>query len=63
MANVPWSSLEIEDLAFERIDSERFDVQFDLNLEAREQDGGLVLSWLYNGNLFDGWRMEQMARH
>ena len=35
----------------------------DLEVHAWEQGGEIRLVWLYNRDLFDGWRMEQMARH
>jgi amino acid adenylation domain-containing protein len=38
-------------------------VRYDLELHAWEKDSELVLSWLYNRDLFDRWRMEQMASH
>jgi pristinamycin I synthase-3/4 len=38
-------------------------VRFDLEIHAWETDGTLELIWLYNRDLFDAWRIEQMARH
>jgi non-ribosomal peptide synthetase component F len=38
-------------------------VRFDLELHALEREGQLELFWLYNRDLFDRWRIEQMARH
>ena len=40
-----------------------FRVRFDLEVHAFECDGGVELFWLYNRDLFDRWRVEQMARH
>ena len=37
--------------------------RFDLQLHAIEREGGLELSWVYNRDLFDRWRIEQMAHH
>src|SRR5208282_4079144 len=37
--------------------------RFDLELHAIERDGGLELSWVYKRDLFDRWRIEQMAHH
>jgi hypothetical protein len=34
-----------------------------LEVHAFEREGDIWLYWLYNRDLFDGWRMEQMARH
>ena len=38
-------------------------VRFDLEVHAWEQSGEMGLYWVYKRDLFDGWRMEQMARH
>ena len=38
-------------------------VRFDLELHAFEREGQLELFWLYNRDLFERWRIEQMARH
>ena len=37
-------------------------VRFDLVMHALEGDGKVGFSWLYNRDLFDRWRVEQMAR-
>ena len=42
---------------------EELRVRFDLELVAAESNGELKLFWVYNRDLFDGWRIEQMARH
>jgi len=38
-------------------------VRFDLEVHAFERGGEITVHWLYNRDLFDRWRMEQMARH
>jgi amino acid adenylation domain-containing protein len=38
-------------------------VRFDLEVHAWEAGGEIGLSWLYNRDLFDRWRIEQMVRH
>jgi amino acid adenylation domain-containing protein len=38
-------------------------VHFDLEVHAVERQGVLELYWLYNRDLFDRWRMQQMAQH
>ncbi len=38
-------------------------VRHDLEVHARESSGELELYWTYNRDLFDRWRIEQMARH
>ena len=37
-------------------------VRFDLEVHVWESSQGARISWLYNRDLFDRWRMEQMAR-
>lgn len=38
-------------------------IRFDLEVHATEHPGGVVFDWLYDRDLFDPWRVEQMARH
>src|ERR1041384_3751276 len=38
-------------------------VRLDLEFNVMEQAGELHLVWVYKRDLFDRWRMEQMARH
>ncbi|HYP26349.1 MAG TPA: amino acid adenylation domain-containing protein, partial [Blastocatellia bacterium] len=38
-------------------------VRFDLEVYAWDTEGRINFRWLYNRDLFDRWRMEQMARH
>ena len=38
-------------------------VRFDLELHAIEREGAVDLSWFYKCDLFDSWRIEQMAGH
>ena len=40
-----------------------FKVRFDLEAHCFEEDNGLECVWLYNRDLFDAWRIEQMLRH
>ena len=38
-------------------------VRFDLEINAREENGQLRCRWLYNRGLFEAWHIEQMAEH
>jgi amino acid adenylation domain-containing protein len=38
-------------------------VRFDLELQAWDQDGQIKCLWIYNRDLFDPWRIEQMSSH
>jgi amino acid adenylation domain-containing protein len=51
-------------LRMEPVSSGTLRVRFDLEVHAEEEeDGQLRVMWLYNRDLFDSWRIEQMARH
>ena len=43
--------------------SDELRIRFDLEVHATEHPGGMVFDWLYDRDLFDPWRLEQMARH
>ncbi len=38
-------------------------IRYDLEVHAWEVDGRMQVIWVYNRDLFDAWRIEQMARH
>ena len=38
-------------------------VRFDLEIHGWDVGGQLELTWMYNRDLFDAWRIEQMAQH
>src|SRR5262245_56510717 len=63
LQNAPQVAQAIEGLEIEPLAGDELRVRCDLELHARERDGELTLSWLYNRDLFDRWRIEQMARH
>ena len=50
--------MEVEPLV-----SDELRIRFDLEVHATEHPGRVVFDWLYDRDLFDPWRMEQMARH
>jgi amino acid adenylation domain-containing protein len=59
-----WTIGELEDcLELELMEIENGTAKFDLILTIKEEPGGLELRFAYSANLFDSWRMEQMARH
>src|ERR1700728_1012556 len=63
LQNAPWSSQQLRGLHVDALTPPELRVRVDLELHAREQQGQLVLEWLYKRGLFDRWRIEQMARH
>jgi acyl carrier protein len=65
LQNAPWGLQEMKGLEIEPTEIARKDlrVRFDLEVHAFEREGRIGLYWLYNRDLFDGWRIEQMAGH
>jgi amino acid adenylation domain-containing protein len=63
LQNAPVEMHKLTGLEVERIRGHRLTVRFDLELHAVEQDGGIEFNWIYNPDLFDRWRIEQMGRH
>ena len=63
LQNAPMESQRLKGLEVGAIGSEELRVRFDLELHAIERGEEIGLYWLYNKDLFDRWRMEQMARH
>ncbi|HET6315092.1 MAG TPA: amino acid adenylation domain-containing protein, partial [Chloroflexota bacterium] len=63
LQNAPWEPPQMQALEVEHVAGDELRVRFDLEVHAWERDGHLGVSWLYNRDLFDRWRMEQMAGH
>ena len=61
--NNPASSRALEGLEVEVLDDPEPRARFDLEIYAWEREERLDLYWVYNRDLFDGWRIEQMAAH
>src|SRR5258708_1249883 len=61
--NAPMGTQTFKGLTVEPEPGEGMHTHFDLQLQAMERDGEIVFYWMYNRDLFDGWRMERMARH
>ncbi len=61
--NAPAATPALKGLAAEPMAADELRVPFDLAVFIREHDQGISIAWQYNRNLFDRWRMEQMARH
>ena len=57
------NDLSLRDLEVSRLSSTSQRVRFDLEVHGFEHEEGLDLMWVYNRDLFDAWRIEQMARH
>jgi pristinamycin I synthase-3/4 len=63
LQNTPGGRQTLAGLQIEPIAGDETAVRFDLEVHAEEAGGGLQLSWVYNRDRFDRWRIEQMARH
>ena len=61
--NAPWESQRMKGLEVEPVGGGELRVRYDLEVHTWERGGQIGLYWLYNRDLFDRWRMEQMARH
>lgn len=63
LQNAPEHALRLPGLKITALNSDELRVRHDLEIHAREHEGQLDIFWLYNRDLFDRWRMEQMVRH
>ncbi|WP_254063912.1 condensation domain-containing protein, partial [Granulicella sp. S190] len=63
LQNAPGGSPAFSGLSAEPIAGGDLRVRFDLEVHAFESDGTLHLHWVYGRDLFDRWRIEQMAHH
>ena len=63
LQNAPDYPLRLAGLKVTPVSQDELRVRHDLEVHAREQGGRLEIFWLYNRDLFDPWRMEQMAAH
>jgi amino acid adenylation domain-containing protein/non-ribosomal peptide synthase protein (TIGR01720 family)/FkbM family methyltransferase len=63
LQNAPTAPQALQGLEVESVTHGEARVRFDLELHVVERDGGADLLWVFNRDLFDGWRIEQMADH
>ncbi|HEY7403991.1 MAG TPA: amino acid adenylation domain-containing protein, partial [Candidatus Angelobacter sp.] len=63
LQNAPIGAQQLKGLEVEPLKVGGLLLHFDLELHAWERNGRLELHWVYNPDLFDSWRIEQMARH
>jgi len=63
LQNASWESQGLKGLEIEPVGGRDLRVRFDLEVHAWHGEGKGGLYWLYNRDLFDRWRIEQMARH
>jgi amino acid adenylation domain-containing protein len=63
LQNAPWDPQQMKGLQLRPAERSEHQVRFDLEVTAWEEADQIGIGWLYNRDLFDGWRIEQMARH
>ena len=63
LQNAPNAAQDLKELQVEPVAADEPRVRIDLEVHAVERDQVLDLYWLYSSDLFDPWRMEQMAGH
>src|SRR5947209_2768833 len=61
--NAPSDLPQFDGVQVEPITGGELRVRFDLEVHAWEHQGQITFYWIYNRDLFDRWRMEQMAAH
>jgi amino acid adenylation domain-containing protein len=61
--NVPSVAQQLPGLRINSVIADDLRLRFDLEVHASEIEGKLDIAWLYNRDLFDRWRIEQMSRH
>src|SRR5215831_16305073 len=61
LQNAPRVARRMKGLEIVGMRGDELRVHLDLEVNAVEQSGGIGFSWMYNRDLFERWRMEQMA--
>jgi amino acid adenylation domain-containing protein/non-ribosomal peptide synthase protein (TIGR01720 family) len=63
LQNAPWTPQRLKGLEVEIVRREGLKVRYDLEAHVHERESEIAFYWLYNRDLFERWRIEQMARH
>src|SRR5262249_34576876 len=61
--NAPMGTHQLKGLEIEPVMKEHLQVRFDIELQIFEEEGELWIHWMYKRDLFDEWRIRQMAAH
>ena len=61
--NAPWVVERMKGLEIEQVGGEEHKVRFDLEAHVWEGEEEIRIYWLYNRDLYNRWRIEQMGRH
>ncbi|HEY6351410.1 MAG TPA: amino acid adenylation domain-containing protein [Candidatus Angelobacter sp.] len=62
LQNIRWQAPELSGMKVEPVRSKEVRTYFDLELYAQERESQIEIRWVYNRNLFEHSRMEQMTR-
>lgn len=62
LQNMRWQAPELSGMKVEPVRSKEVRTYFDLELYAQERENQIEIRWVYNRNLFERSRMEQMTR-
>ncbi|MBO0784328.1 MAG: amino acid adenylation domain-containing protein, partial [Ktedonobacteraceae bacterium] len=63
LQNAPRVVERMRGLELEPVMGDELRVRFDMTVHVQESEAEIGLYWVYNRDLFDRWRMEQMGRH
>jgi amino acid adenylation domain-containing protein len=63
LQNAPAAAQALKGLEVSPLGGEELRTRFDLEVYAWEREGEIECYWVYNRDLFDRWRIEQMVRH
>jgi amino acid adenylation domain-containing protein len=63
LQNAPWEPQRLKGLQVDPIKRDSVAALFDLEVHVWENGEELTVNWVYNLDLFDRWRIEQMAQH
>lgn len=63
LQRVPVKTRQMGQLSIEPVTLKEGQAHFDLHVQVEENETGLRIFWLYNGDLFARWRMERMLGH
>jgi amino acid adenylation domain-containing protein len=61
--NMPMRSPALPEIEVNSLPAPQPKLRFDLELQAWDQENQISLMWIYNRDLFDGWRIQKLAMH
>ena len=61
--NMPMRPPALPEIEVNALPAHQPKLRFDLELQAWDQENQINLMWIYNRDLFDGWRIQKLAMH